>query len=200
MGCTMLTRVILLVAFLVGACGPASEPTAQELATVVIVKSDLVFGDNGLELVTQPVCGGVAVGPRAFVTVDHCAGAVGTGLSYVDSQKWRTTSDFFEDGTVLSVENGIATVRSVRTLPGYVGTSAPSDGVATLVLLLDRDLATVPTRLDARHFDAAVDHGHSGFGLFQGELVGVVDTCDEPVPGNGTVCLESGGSFYGLLP
>ncbi len=63
----MLTRAFFALVFLLAACGPTRPPTPQERATVVIVKSDVVLGESGLELVTQPTCGGVAVG-----LVDTC--------------------------------------------------------------------------------------------------------------------------------
>lgn len=182
---------LLALSFALSACSgppPAGAAATPEQASVVLLRSALNDDADGLDFL--PVCGGVAIEADRILTAGHCASS--QAVLFVDYAQWVSTGSAKSGATVVSVDDRIAVLRPVLPLGSWSHRGAPIDGPAVLVRRFEATAVT----LSGNRVDAALEHGDSGSGVFQGGLlVGVIESCDAPIDDNGTACLPTGGVF-----
>lgn len=150
--------------------------TAEERASVVIHRTEI--SDDNSTILYFPACGGTAISVRTILTAGHCA--TDPVVWVVDADTFLTTSTAKRRATVELLAGDLALLTVATDLRFWANTGKSVDGEASLVRLAGSEFRTDAARLSG--FDLVsppVDHGDSGYGLFQARaLVGVVVDCN----------------------
>lgn len=198
----MIRFALLLVAFVLVACGPdPAGAGATPLEASIVVMGERISDPSDPEdlphVEQYPACMAVALGPDRVVTSDHCeAGVVDMRHVLVDYVRWNTTTSGNVLADTLTVVGEVRTLKPRLPLEAWIGgVAAAGPGAAEVVVLRGSNMVALPVLLDGDMFAGMVPHGDSGAGVFQsGKLVGPVQACNST---DGVSCDLDGGRFSG---
>lgn len=202
----MRVGLTVLALCLLAACGPDTsigDGATPEQASVVVMRTavesttDPLTGETSDQLVSHPVCMGVAVGPRAILTATHCVEV--SPVYFVDAWTWAHTASGKAVAHSGAVAGEVLKLVPDADLTAWVSVAAKANGAATIVRLRGTDLVSEQTELTGFRVSIALEHGDSGSGLFEGgRVVGLVQACDDA--NNDELCEQTGGRFAAVVP